>query len=398
MIIIKNGHEIEAMRQACRITAAARALAGEMVRPGVTTRQIDKAVHDYIVSQGAKPSFLGYHGFPASTCVCVNNVVVHGIPSGYTLKEGDIVSIDVERNEAIYAYVSGYQNITVGKVKFASNAIGLNYSYTARLEKVNGSETIIQTNNFAKTLKASDGTFYGTLIDGGDGYIWGFQHKDNAKGNSDGIANILWVRINKTDWTLEEGEWNINAPLLTFGEYGVDIGTSSTNTTAVNYAIIENNVLYAIKYNANPYIYGVYSIPLDNITDVKFMPIEGATYRDGAINADGYENGTAVNNVGGAIQYRGCFISGGKLIAKHNAKGTGDLTKHGCLYRCGKPGIKYGPYIFGIGVYYNSGVAYVSVIPYLQSCYLATINNLQTPVEKTADKTMKITYILREES
>ena len=95
MIIIKNGQEIEAMRQACRITAAARALAGEMVRPGVTTREIDKAVHDYIVSQGAKPSFLGYHGFPASACISVNSTVIHGIPGGYELKEGDIVSIDV---------------------------------------------------------------------------------------------------------------------------------------------------------------------------------------------------------------------------------------------------------------------------------------------------------------
>ena len=95
MIIIKNGHEIDAMRQACRITAAARALAGEMVRPGVSTKEIDKAVHDYIVSQGAKPSFLGYHGFPASACISVNSTVIHGIPGGYVLQEGDIVSIDV---------------------------------------------------------------------------------------------------------------------------------------------------------------------------------------------------------------------------------------------------------------------------------------------------------------
>ena len=95
MIIIKNGHDIEAMRQACRITAAARALAGEMVRPGVTTREIDNAVHDFIVAQGAKPSFLGYHGFPASTCISVNSTVVHGIPNDYVLKDGDIVTVDV---------------------------------------------------------------------------------------------------------------------------------------------------------------------------------------------------------------------------------------------------------------------------------------------------------------
>ncbi len=95
MIAIKNERELGIMRQACKITAAARALAGEMVRPGVSTKQIDRAVHDYIVSQGAKPSFLHYHGYPASACISVNSTVIHGIPGGYVLKEGDIVSIDV---------------------------------------------------------------------------------------------------------------------------------------------------------------------------------------------------------------------------------------------------------------------------------------------------------------
>ena len=95
MIAIKNERELALMRQACKITAAARALAGEMVRPGVTTKQIDKAVHDFIVSQGARPSFLNYHGYPASACISVNETVIHGIPGSYVLKDGDIVSIDV---------------------------------------------------------------------------------------------------------------------------------------------------------------------------------------------------------------------------------------------------------------------------------------------------------------
>ena len=95
MITIKNERELESMRQACKITAAARALAGEMVRPGVSTKAIDQAVYDYIVSQGAKPSFLNYNGFPASACISVNSTVIHGIPGGYILQEGDIVSIDV---------------------------------------------------------------------------------------------------------------------------------------------------------------------------------------------------------------------------------------------------------------------------------------------------------------
>ena len=95
MIAIKNERELAMMRQACKITAAARALAGEMVRPGITTKEIDKAVYDYIVSQGAKPSFLNYNGYPGSACVSVNETVIHGIPGGRVLKEGDIVSIDV---------------------------------------------------------------------------------------------------------------------------------------------------------------------------------------------------------------------------------------------------------------------------------------------------------------
>ena len=71
MIAIKNEQELFQMRQACKITAAARALAGEMVKPGVSTKEIDRAVYEFIVGQGAKPSFLHYNGFPNSTCISV---------------------------------------------------------------------------------------------------------------------------------------------------------------------------------------------------------------------------------------------------------------------------------------------------------------------------------------
>ena len=96
MITLKSAHEIEAMRLAGRITAAARALAGEMVRPGVTTQEIDSAVEHFIRKEGAVPSFLHYNGFPASACISINDEVIHGIPSKKrVLKEGDIVSVDV---------------------------------------------------------------------------------------------------------------------------------------------------------------------------------------------------------------------------------------------------------------------------------------------------------------
>ena len=95
MITLKSSHEIELMRRAGKITAAARALAGEMVKPGVTTQEIDKAGEAFIRQQGAVPSFLGYSGYPASACISVNDEVIHGIPGKRVLQEGDIVSIDV---------------------------------------------------------------------------------------------------------------------------------------------------------------------------------------------------------------------------------------------------------------------------------------------------------------
>ena len=95
MISIKSPSEIEKMRAAGRITAQARKLAGSLVRPGITTGEIDREVRKFIESHGAKPSFLGYGGFPASTCISINEVVIHGIPGSRKLKEGDIVSVDV---------------------------------------------------------------------------------------------------------------------------------------------------------------------------------------------------------------------------------------------------------------------------------------------------------------
>ena len=84
------------MKDACRISAEALRAAGEAVKPGISTLEIDTIVRRYIEKQGASPSFLGYGGFPANACISVNNVVIHGIPKATTvLREGDIVSIDV---------------------------------------------------------------------------------------------------------------------------------------------------------------------------------------------------------------------------------------------------------------------------------------------------------------
>ncbi len=96
------------MRRAGRITAQARELAGKLVRPGVTTLEIDTAVRKFIEGQGARPSFLNYNGFPGSACISVNDEIIHGIPGHRKLREGDIVSIDVG------AFIDGFHGDCAG--------------------------------------------------------------------------------------------------------------------------------------------------------------------------------------------------------------------------------------------------------------------------------------------
>ncbi len=116
MIIVKTNEQIKLMRIAGRITGEALLLGGEMVKPGVSTKQINDKIRHYIEKCGAKPSFLGYGGFPASACISINNEVIHGIPShNRILEEGDIVKIDVG------AFIHGFHGdsantFPVGKV------------------------------------------------------------------------------------------------------------------------------------------------------------------------------------------------------------------------------------------------------------------------------------------
>jgi methionyl aminopeptidase len=95
-IVIKGPSEVAIMREACKLAAKTLKLAGEMVKPGISTEDINTFVHDYTIQNGGIPAPLNYHGFPKSVCTSVNEVICHGIPSSKEiLKDGDIINIDV---------------------------------------------------------------------------------------------------------------------------------------------------------------------------------------------------------------------------------------------------------------------------------------------------------------
>lgn len=103
MIYLKTSEDIKLMKEAGKIAAGALDVAGKAIKPGVSTLYIDKIIYDYIMSKDAVPSCLGYNGFPASSCISINNEVIHGIPSKTTvIKDGDIVSVDIS------AYYKGF--------------------------------------------------------------------------------------------------------------------------------------------------------------------------------------------------------------------------------------------------------------------------------------------------
>lgn len=116
MISLKSAREIALMREAGRIVAECHQILAEKVRPGVTTKELDKIVEAHIKKRGATPSFKGYNGFPGSVCVAINDVICHGFPSKERLVEGQVVTLDIG------AYLHGYHGdsawtYAVGEVK-----------------------------------------------------------------------------------------------------------------------------------------------------------------------------------------------------------------------------------------------------------------------------------------
>ena len=387
---------------------------GTIAAVGLTSERGGKAGY------GAAEDKVGYPMLVVDSVYQYMGQPAYDANSMYYVRQ-NYVAMDPEQNLLYYARLTASNTIMVGKLKIGVNTVGIMKTTQAIPTVIE--ETIIETTSFGAVSSTNGnhiGTsvaqaFFGTFIDGDDGYIWGFQHRDNANGNGSGKASVLWVKISKEDFSFTEGEWELDAQLLTFG-------ISTYNNMGVgfyiskmfwNNTIIKDGRLYAIKHDRK----GVYSINLENITDIMLMECDFYIYVDKAQGAQYYGDppgsssaycnfATNVIELGGVISYLNAYINAGKIfpagygttesynpmIIQYNSKNK--------AMRCNPmTRAHYGPFFLNYYYYNNNNKTYYFYpVIWLMTPYLATINNLPTPVQKTADKTMKITYILREES
>ena len=152
MISVKSTADLAKMRVAGKIAGGALQLAGKSIKPGMTTLQLDKIIHDYIVGHGAKPSFLNYGGFPASSCISINDEIIHGIPDNKKIiRDGDIVSVDVG------ACINGFHGDTcatfpVGKISDEAKKL-LEVTEASLYEAINIAKAGIRLGDLCHTVQ-----------------------------------------------------------------------------------------------------------------------------------------------------------------------------------------------------------------------------------------------------
>lgn len=339
------------------------------------------------------------------------------ITKGYVFNS--LLHYNEDTGIATSMYVSSQNMISVSRVQMHTKNWKLTRSMNTADSIMIVDTQIIETETFAENYVSSNGTtVYHTLCDGGDGYIWGFEHSGNVKGNSSGKATINWIKIKVDDLSFEEGTWEIDGQLYVLGK---EHNNSYSNKTAnidqkeQNVAVLDG-YLYCINYAKT----GLYKINLSNVTDIKFIKHPHNAIQTGANRhsmGSYYYNHCSISNLA-VVANRVCMWNGwinGDSIVPNNysiSVATGSSTlKDGWIE--GTPfsypsGLGIGNSKLKMGVFstwFSAFTEYASDVykthiksgMILNSPYLATINNLPTPVEKTADKTMKITYILREE-
>lgn len=308
-----------------------------------------------------------------------------------------IVGFDLENDMAYSAYLWTTNTIHVCKIRAHLKKMGLLDSIGCRSRNIEGN-TVITTSVFGSTLTNS--YHYATFLYDGEGYIWGFEHSGNAQGNSGSTATVNWIKISVEDFSFTEGTWTLSAKLYRFGTRYTGFSSSNYSYSEYNHAVIKDGYLYCLNYGLT----GVYKIELANPSNVLLMTHpSGSIPVPSASHYYGYNNCSSFNVLGNIVYFSNGYIVGDEIYPNAQYGLTGNSTRVSDSYPRGLKGgmgpvLCQGPFLMQ---YERQGESktyvYLYRRVYLMTPYLATINNLAAPVMKTADKTMKITYILREE-
>ena len=304
----------------------------------------------------------------ASTFLQLKEVDIGNLGLGKQMVLFETAEVDFE-NDILYSITFEDSSVRVRKIRIPIFSIGLNENindstYTVLEDKVIPASTFQFLGSY---------TLYGEFLDGQDGYWYGFSNEENSSGD----AIMLWVKISKTDYSIEEGSWTLsNAYLQAVGERATD----SSYPERICNCCMRNGYLYVPAYNKK----GIYKINVSNSADVTLIEF-GFTSGGNPL----CESGTCelyMTLIGDLIIGADFQITGEDTVIK--TKGNERLN------HAATPLFQYKHFLLGWGGSY--GNEYRTM--YLLTPYLATINNLSSAVVKTTDKTMKITYTLTEET
>lgn len=294
-----------------------------------------------------------------------------------------IKTLDVANNVAISVYFDNNGDIHVSKLSMQLNNLALVHPSTEPLFHPNWNKfetTLVVPSDVFKSFTDGSGNYIQHKVaihDGNDGYWWAFANAGNSSGN----CTVYYAKISQKDYSIEEGSFTNEAKLSPCGVFsGFGYNNYSKNLTDYCYSAMANGRLYVLNYNKNA-IYEI-DLPSGNVLREITSPYSMTNLHNTYYNPLIY-----LKNIAGYIYSSGCII-GGEDVVYRNSKLTSDNNRNinvlvdGCYAVCSS---------------YYSEYNHTSMSVYLFTPYLATINNLETPIEKTPDKTMKITYILREE-
>lgn len=304
----------------------------------------------------------------ASTFLCLKALDLRSMEKDRQMILFETVEVDFENN-LLYSITYENTSVKVRKVRIPIFSIGLN-------EKLDDSTfKVLEEKALPTSVFKFLGSYvkYGEFVDGHDGYWYGFSNEGNSSGN----AKMVWVKISKEDYSIEEGEWTLsNAKLM-------DVGTRDGSTTFPERSVkccVRGGYLYVMAYNKQ----GVYKINLTNASDVTLIEL-GFTSKWKPLGEAG-DSSLYFTLIGDLI------VSGDFQItaADDVIQTAGDIR----LEDTSTPLFQYKNYMVGWGGNYGMECRAL----YLLTPYLASINNLSSAVVKTVDKTMKITYTLTEEA